>query len=212
MSGTSDNAFDRIVEAALKEFCTKGYHLTTMESIAKEAGITKGAIYWHFKSKRHLFKHLVDNALQELNHRINQAISCQAAPPERILSAISAGVEYYENHRDFCALVKLFHTEGVLLVDPEFEAYLRGTYARYRQAIAGAFQEGIEQGYFRPEINPKAAAALVISTFDGISFQWLLEPEAFPLHDVLPLARIVIQRGFGAEGAAAELPADQNLF
>jgi TetR/AcrR family acrAB operon transcriptional repressor len=49
----------RILEAALEVFCRKGYARTTFVDIAKEVGLSKGAVYWHFKSKPDLLAAMI---------------------------------------------------------------------------------------------------------------------------------------------------------
>ena len=51
-----EEARKRIVEAALRVFAEKGYHEATMEEVADKLGVSEGAIYLYFKSKRELFK------------------------------------------------------------------------------------------------------------------------------------------------------------
>jgi len=49
----------RILKAALGLFAAKGYERTTFEDVARRIGLTKGAVYWHFKSKPDLLESLV---------------------------------------------------------------------------------------------------------------------------------------------------------
>ncbi|MFC1535478.1 helix-turn-helix domain-containing protein, partial [Thermodesulfobacteriota bacterium] len=46
----------RIIKEAVKLFSQRGYHGTSIDHIARSAGFTKGAIYWHFKSKDEILK------------------------------------------------------------------------------------------------------------------------------------------------------------
>ena len=55
-----DNSKDQILEAAMKVFVKNGYAQTRMEDIAEVAGLSKGAIYHHYKSKKELFLSLID--------------------------------------------------------------------------------------------------------------------------------------------------------
>ncbi len=48
-----------ILDAALKVFCEKGYSKTTFVDIAREIGLSKGAVYWHFKTKPDLLAAIV---------------------------------------------------------------------------------------------------------------------------------------------------------
>jgi AcrR family transcriptional regulator len=60
-----------ILDAALACFTARGYHETSVDDIAERAGLSKGAIYWHFAGKRELFLALIDHfserALAELD-------------------------------------------------------------------------------------------------------------------------------------------------
>ena len=49
----------QILEAALRCFSQKGYHEATMDDLAREAGLSKGSLYWHFKSKAEVFAGLL---------------------------------------------------------------------------------------------------------------------------------------------------------
>jgi TetR/AcrR family transcriptional regulator, repressor of the mexAB-oprM multidrug resistance operon len=52
----------RILLAAEEEFCQRGFAAANMDKIAKAAGLTKGAIFWHYKSKADLFKATIKRA------------------------------------------------------------------------------------------------------------------------------------------------------
>lgn len=50
-----------ILEIARSEFAARGYYATSMDSIVRLTGLSKGAIYWHFRSKHDLFKAVLEN-------------------------------------------------------------------------------------------------------------------------------------------------------
>lgn len=49
-----------ILDAAMRCFVKKGYHASTIDDITREAGLTKGGIYWHFESKREIFMAILE--------------------------------------------------------------------------------------------------------------------------------------------------------
>jgi|WetSurMetagenome_2_1015567.scaffolds.fasta_scaffold105600_3 AcrR family transcriptional regulator len=53
----------RILLAAEEEFCQRGFAAANIDTIAKAAGLTKGAIFWHYKSKAELFKEIMKRAI-----------------------------------------------------------------------------------------------------------------------------------------------------
>lgn len=193
---TKENTHSRICWSAVKLFSSKGYHKTTMDDIATEAGLTKGAIYWHFKNKRALFKHLVMLSFNELDGLISSALSTGITPPAKILAAFKAGVDYLENNRNFCVLIKVFHLEGTILIDEELEGMLRTVYKQYRDKLTATFRQGVAEGYFSAEIDPIIAGALIMAVYDGISLQWLIDPSAFSLQEVIPVVSKLIENGF----------------
>jgi len=65
---------DAILDAAVQIFSVKGVSRTTLANIAKEAGVTRGAIYWHFKNKEDLLGALWEQLLLPFEP-INQAIA-----------------------------------------------------------------------------------------------------------------------------------------
>lgn len=58
---TKEDAFitrQRIINVAISEFSTQGFASTSLADIASAAGVTRGAIYWHFKNKEELFNEI----------------------------------------------------------------------------------------------------------------------------------------------------------
>jgi len=65
----------RILLAAEEEFCRRGYASANMDAIAKVAGMTKGAIFWHFSSKAGLFKAAIERAIGRVKIIFNDGFS-----------------------------------------------------------------------------------------------------------------------------------------
>jgi len=73
----------RILMAAEKEFCRRGFVAANMDSIARSAGMTKGAIFWHYGSKAGLFKAIIKRAIERVKTIFHEVFS--APKPERVL-------------------------------------------------------------------------------------------------------------------------------
>lgn len=61
-----DKSKHHIMDIALKLFATQGYHSTSIQKIAKEAGIATGLVYNYFESKEHLLNEIVTTAFSEI--------------------------------------------------------------------------------------------------------------------------------------------------
>ncbi|MEE3190810.1 MAG: TetR family transcriptional regulator, partial [Pseudomonadota bacterium] len=57
---------ETLIEAAEVVFHRKGVSASSLNDIAKEAGVTRGAVYWHFKNKHDIFQAIVDRLLAPL--------------------------------------------------------------------------------------------------------------------------------------------------
>ncbi len=87
---TKKSKKERVAEiqvAALKCFSRKGYHETTMDDIVAESGLTKGGIYWYFKSKRDIFLSLLDRHMREEVGLIKSIVN-ESIPIEKIFSLL----------------------------------------------------------------------------------------------------------------------------
>lgn len=75
----------RIMKAALGLFAAKGYERTTFEDVAQCIHLTKGAVYWHFKSKPDLLEALVAHMTQSHVEQLNKML-----PPSDSLDGLKA--------------------------------------------------------------------------------------------------------------------------
>ena len=67
----------RILLAAEEEFCRRGFTAANMDAIAKAVGMTKGAIFWHFKSKSDLFKAVMKRAVERVKTIFQETFSAE---------------------------------------------------------------------------------------------------------------------------------------
>lgn len=63
-----------ILDSALDVFCTKGYSRTTFDDVAANIDMTKGAVYWHFKSKADLLAELIKDKFYQSHGRMNNSM------------------------------------------------------------------------------------------------------------------------------------------
>jgi TetR/AcrR family acrAB operon transcriptional repressor len=62
----------QLLEAAQRVFAEKGVSRTSLQDIAQAAGVTRGAIYWHFKNKAELFNAMMDSAVLPMEQAMRQ--------------------------------------------------------------------------------------------------------------------------------------------
>lgn len=75
---------EKILDSALLVFNQYGYHAAKLDDIAKDAGMTRGPISWHFKNKANLFKAVLERSAKNFKQGIEAAFDNQFTPIERI--------------------------------------------------------------------------------------------------------------------------------
>lgn len=98
----------RIIDAAREVFLTKGVSRTSLEKIASHAGVTRGAVYWHFANKAELFHALREQVFLPLIDRMDDTLLIEvdetdktiADPLTRIENFLQATIEQLNNHQE----------------------------------------------------------------------------------------------------------------
>lgn len=173
-----------ILAAALNVFSAQGYSATTLEQVARAAGVTRGAIYWHFASKAQLYQALLEaygnRALPILAEAAREGGSflevCQ-----RILARLLASLE---SDPELCAVMELtlFKTEqGTELAE------VRRTQVEATRAliatVAETMRQGIASGEVRPDADPFDLARAFLAYQQGLFYIWLTDPSSFSLRE-----------------------------
>ncbi len=167
---------EEILEAALACFAARGYHGSTVDDIAAGAGLSKGAVYWHFEGKREIFLALleliVDQSMDALEGLLEGADSAREAlhriSRAGMLAARESGL--IEASAEFTA-----HA----IRDAEFRDLLRRLYARGLVRVGGQLQLGSVGGVFRP-FEVGARAAVILAATDGLFLYAVMLPEIEP--------------------------------
>jgi len=172
----------KLLKTALSVFSAKGYAATTLDDVAKAAKVTRGAIYWHFKSKADLYNTLT----QELSARgasvVQQALAEGGTLIEILRRIFVRQCALIEDDKEARAVMELALFKTGL--DPELQG------GRKKQidegnaliaGIAGAMQAGIMQGILRNDMEPADMARAFIAFENGAIQQWLASPKSFSL-------------------------------
>ena len=133
-----------IVQAALEEFCARGFAATRLDDVAARAGVAKGTIYLHFDDKEALFREIVGTMLVPL-----VAVLEEAPPPDISIRAVIAHFfemfvqEIYSTQRR--NVLRLVMTEGPRF--PELaEFYYRNVVERAISAMRALLARARERG------------------------------------------------------------------
>jgi AcrR family transcriptional regulator len=173
----SQETANRILNQAMRIFLEKGYHGTSIDDITQAAGLTKGALYWHFKGKEDLLKKLIrkyeKSFLDKLIHAVTEMEGRASDKFEKYVRFNSAFAYY---NRELCVS---FTTLAAELVGAHhgIEPEIRRVYKKYQNFLSKLILQGKKEKIFRKEINDVLAALIVIAFHDGVLLQWSMNRE-----------------------------------
>jgi TetR/AcrR family transcriptional regulator, acrAB operon repressor len=193
-----------ILDAAEGMFLAQGVARTSLQQVATAAGLTRGAIYWHFKDKADLFEAMMDRVILPCESGIADAL---AAPPHEALSGLAdlalvplrelAGHEQVQ--RVFS--IAMHFTEYTEELAPVRQRHLESVTEFVRQ-LEGLIRRADETGQLRAGLDAHAAALGLFALVDGLMHHWTLSPGNF---DLLRVGEQTVRgylRGLQADGAA----------
>lgn len=150
-----------ILEAARSQFLQQGLEQVRMSEIAREAELSKGTLYLYFRDKTDLMYSLLLEALEDLRSRVVEVTEGAERAIDKVYELVERYIAFYHERQDF---FPLFHYldyafDGSGLTDSTAEACF-GVIDDLNEMLRSLLREGIEDGSFRPDIEPNEQAAM----------------------------------------------------
>lgn len=156
----------QIYRAALACFERSGFHLTTMDDIAAESGLSKGSLYWYFEGKKELFLALFKETMLGFD-RAWGAILAGGETSAR--AKLRASIDFFRTELE--EMVPFF---GIMMEawaltrhDEQVAQAIRELYQPFLDSIIQIIEQGNRNGEFQVH-SPEATAMVVLTLFDGI--------------------------------------------
>jgi TetR/AcrR family acrAB operon transcriptional repressor len=173
----------QLLDTAEVVFREKGVSRTSLADIAGAAGVTRGAIYWHFENKADLFVAMCDRATLPLETLFASVADPEQADPLAKLREGCLEVLHQAEQDQRCR--RVFE---ILNFKCEFVDDLAPTMLRRKECRQGAkaiiernLQLAIERGQIPPVTDVRRAAIGLFSYIDGLIVNWSMEPDSYSL-------------------------------
>lgn len=175
----------QLLEAAERLFSERGVANTTLNDIATAAGLTRGAIYWHFQNKTDLIHALWDQVALPLHASFAELE--QSLPDDPLARIqIKSTTVLTQVVKD----ARIRNLLSIVLLKCEYvdePGGLRDGYLNKRtdcvSKITEEFRLAIAQRQLPADLDEKFAAIGLMSLIDGLCFHWLMNPSMFSLED-----------------------------
>lgn len=160
-----------VLDASLRVFSRKGYAATRLEEVAAEAGVTRGAVYWHFADKAALYTALMQERGARLGAVYEEALAPagRRAPMAAVERLLLRSVDLLHDDPEFRAVMQLNWLKTELT--PELEAGFQHKLAGMRRlvdALAELLALAVDAGEAHADLDPRAAALATVSFMQGL--------------------------------------------
>lgn len=203
-----------LLDAAEKLFSEQGVASTTLLQVASEAGLSRGAIYWHFKGKDDLFQALMHRATDPLQADMARAAAANANPLVSLWNIITQALEATVHNQQAQRIFEISYCKMEYVERNNTARLLRHqARARFLRICHLALEHVEKNQQMALTIEKEQAAIAIHSLFDGLIYNWLISPkeQRFDLVQSGKLAFIACLQGLGIDPAElALLPASTH--
>jgi len=169
----SEERQQQILEAAIRVFAEHGFHDARMEDIARESGLSKGAVYLYYKSKDAIIATLLRTMFTWMMRSFRSTIEGSGTATERLQAMMGTFAD--EIDRMAMAMPILLEFYAVAARQASVREFFAHVYAEFRDVLAAMIRQGIENGEFRA-VDPEEAALTFLALTEGLTLIWAMNP------------------------------------
>jgi TetR/AcrR family transcriptional repressor of mexAB-oprM operon len=178
---------ESLLDAAEKVFLRRGVTSSTLDEIAREAGVTRGAVYWHFDNKRAIF--------QAMHDRVKQ-------PLDMVFAELTGGDDPLQGLKQMCIhvfeiLEQDEHARNVFtILRTRWEDYhcensdqcldMQQKQKEVLAKFARVFTQSAKRYPLVDGVTPEFAALSLHAFISGVFWDYLRSPGNFPLTQLAP--------------------------
>ena len=184
---------EMILDSALQIFVSKGYSDARMDDIVELSGMSKGAIYYHYNSKKDLFLALIDH--WELHTFPNfYDKNKNGIPASEILRSFADVVADVFEKRKYVFLAEV-EFWALANRDEDVKDRTKKLYQKILILFEKVLSKGINKGEFK-NVNPRMAAIAIMTTLQGVNWFCVFEHKEFTAREYLSEVTEFMIQGF----------------
>lgn len=195
MQGAFTDTRTKIIEAGTRIFSIQGFGNTSLDKVAADAGMTKGAVYWHFSSKQDLFLAILEHHLTEqlkvLPSQIEQIISVKN-PESALLEWLKSQFRFFENDEGSS---RLFFEFVMSSREPEVQKKLQSIHGKIIDGVGIYLDEMQKKELISKDLHPHSLSVTIDAIMKGILIEYIIDPAHFKNNPILETASKVLWNG-----------------
>jgi AcrR family transcriptional regulator len=176
-----------VIDAGVKLFLAKGFAGTSVSDIAAAVGLSKGTMYWHFKSKDEILNCILDRYSEEFLQGLISALNgCDGDFLTRFRLFYRYTTEFARDHRELLLVFNTLLGEIVGNHSSE-EKRMKELQREYIHVVEQLVEQGKREGVVRSKSDSLIQAHIIAATLTGMLLQWYLYADT--LEDTARYAR-----------------------
>jgi TetR/AcrR family acrAB operon transcriptional repressor len=173
---------NRILDTAERVFLKTGVSRTSLEDIAEAAGVTRGAIYWHFKNKADLFEAMMERVSLPMEDMAARVDDDMEDPLDYVRSCALRVLEHVATDPQSRRVQEICHYKLEYVDEME---QMRRRHIECRTNALTLVERGLrnaaKKGLLAPWVNPRLAAIGLHAMVVGLIQNWVLDPKYLAL-------------------------------
>jgi TetR/AcrR family acrAB operon transcriptional repressor len=166
----ADKTKQALIKSAWHILSQKGYAAARLSDIANDAGVTRGAIYWHFGNKENLLIELIKERADSYFKVISEVFDKEITPLEKINEILVSLAIKIESDDQFKAEdIMMIHREDIKGKFRPINKYIQQKATEYSALLARIIMEGQQKGEIRKGVNPQHFVLLLFIFMGGLA-------------------------------------------
>lgn len=168
------NMKDRIIKESIRLFLRTSFKGTSIQHITNALGITKGAFYWHFKSKDELLETILNKYNDEFQEKLYSHMKDIQGDFHKLFNEYHRYInEYARNNSEVCVMFVSLSAE-MAGSNSAAERKIKEIQNKYLGFIEALLQKGKSEGIFNEDYDTTLNAHIIIAIHSGVLLQWYL--------------------------------------
>lgn len=185
-----------ILTAAMTVFAQKGFAKASMNDIVRASGLSKGGVYWHFKSKDEIVATIFDQFFAAQQTQLDAVLSGEGPVTDKLLQM--AHLTGQEVEAWFTQLPSPPEFYALAIRDETLIKSLHKYFQDNEERLAGLIEKGIASGEFRA-VDARETAITLTGLFEGLLLLWVVYPAPFDLSKQVETAVGLLLEGLKEE-------------
>ena len=172
----------QIMTSALSVALIKGFESSRMDDIVEHSKLSKGTIYYYYKSKKDLYLHLVDHWFIEYSTGVLESLNKKESASDQLKALFSYFIDQFEkNPSTFKIMVEFWRMS---LLDKDFSSKLQKIYSQFLDYLIEIISIGIDNNEFK-KVNPRITALSILINIEGIKWFTVFENSDVEAHEYM---------------------------